>query len=289
MDASPIDSASTLRPTEAQALEAWRVLVAGERQQVERLPNRPRPADFYAPIAQSFRDDPRRTDDPALDLVLAQVKTGETWLDLGAGAGRFALPIALRARRVFAVEPSAGMVAALRESMQAESIENIDVFAERWPGPTAIPPADVGFIGHVGYDIEAIGPFLDQLERYATRLCAALLFVVSPTSDFAPLWQAVHGEERVTLPGLRELSALLYARGRRPETHLIELPPRVFKDLESLQAAARRPTWVLPDSEQDEKLKAACKALAVGVEGEVALSTETRALGLITWRPPEPR
>ena len=37
-----------------------------------------------------------------LDALLALVRSGETWLDVGAGAGRFALPIAR------ALDPSGG-------------------------------------------------------------------------------------------------------------------------------------------------------------------------------------
>jgi hypothetical protein len=217
--------------------------------------------------------------------VLSLVEPADKWLDLGAGAGRFALPIALRCRGVIAVEPSNGMVSALREALDEEGIENVEVFQERWPGPSLAPGADVGFIAHIGYDIEEIGPFLDQLERQSRRLCAALLFVVSPTSDFAPLWQPVHGEPRVTLPGLREFAALLYARGRRPETQLIDLPPRSYKDVGALHEAARRPTWVLPGGEKDAALRIACEELAVQVEGGISLSSSPRSLGIVTWRP----
>lgn len=275
----------TLRPSEAEALEAWRAIVAAERQQVERLPDRALAEDFYGPIAQRFREDPRRSDDPSLDLVLSHVLPEETWLDLGAGGGRFALPIALHARRVIAVEPSNGMVSVLREAMAEEKIKNVDIFQERWPGESAAPVADVGFISHVGYDIEDIGAFLDQLESHSSRMCAALLLVVSPTSDFAPLWPAVHGEAKVTLPGLREFTALLYARGRRPQTTLLQQPPRTYASVEALAESARRPLFVRPDSEADKRLLDACYATSTPYNGEIVLSQEHRSVGLITWSP----
>jgi len=276
----------TLRPTAEQALEAWRVIVAAERTQVETLPDMAKPEDFYAPMAERFRDDPRRTDDAALNLVLSIVEPGETWLDVGAGGGRFALPVALRAGRVIAVEPSNGMLAVLRRAMAEEGIDNVDIFQERWPGESRAPRADVAFISHVGYDIEEIGPFLDQMEQHAARLCAALLFVVSPTSDFAPLWPPVHGQEKVTLPGLREFTALLYARGRRPDTRLLRLKPRANKDVEELIESARRALFVKPGSEADVRLSEACRQLAVEVESGVSFSAAPRYVGLVTWAPP---
>jgi SAM-dependent methyltransferase len=276
---------ATLRPTEAEALEAWRTLVAHSRLQVERVPDRVAPTDAFATVSGLFRADPRRENDPEVDFVLQLVRRDETWLDLGAGAGRFALPIALRCRHVTAIDPSPGMLGALRESIAASAIENVTVLEERWPGPTEAPVADVGFIAHVGYDIADIGPFLGQLEAHSRRLCVALLFVVAPNSDFGPLWQPVHGESRVTLPGLREFTAVLYARGRQPETRLLDLPPRTYRDLDHLHEAARRRVWTQPGTEADARLRQALEATAVKVDGGVALSADRRGLALVTWRP----
>lgn len=275
----------TLRPTAAEALAAWRELVLAERAQVERLPQRPRPEDFYAPVAEAFRADPRRRDEPVLEHLLSLVEVGETWLDVGAGGGRYTLPIALRARRVYAVEPSAGMRRVLTESAAHGGIDNVEVFDERWPGPSRAPMADVAFMSHVGYDVEEIGPFLEQMEAHARRLCVAVLFEAAPISDFAPLWQAVHGERRVQLPGMREFIAVLFARGKEPELRGFRAPPRAYPDLESLQQAARRPLWVLPGSDADERLARAVREMATVVDGGYALSPRQRYLGVISWRP----
>lgn len=263
----------------------WRDLVIAEREQVERLPNRPRPEDFYAPVAESFKADPNRTDDPLLDVLRPMVRPQETWLDVGAGGGRYTLAIALLARRVLAVEPSAGMRGVMAEACREFGIENVDLFDERWPCPSRVPPADVGFISQVGYDIPEFGAFLDQLESHSRRLCVAVLFDRAPISDFAALWPDVHGEERVLLPGLREFTSLLFAKGRLPETRLLTLPPRGYPDLGSLHAAARRPLWVLEATEPDSRLAAAVQKLAVRSQNGVALSAMPRKLGVVSWEP----
>jgi SAM-dependent methyltransferase len=276
-----------LRASEADCLAAWEALVEAERRQVESLPDRPRPEDFYAPIAGRFRPDPDgNSDDPALALLLSVVSDGEDWLDLGAGGGRYTIPIARKARRVYAVEPSDGMRAVLDEAIAAAGLDNVEVYAERWPGPSMAPVADVGLISHVGYDIAAIGPFLDQLEAHSRHLCLALLFGPSPTSDFALLWTRVHGEARVTLPGLREFVSLLFSRGTPPEIRTQELPPRTYESLEALQAAVRRPLWVLEGSEKDKALAEAVADLAQPLDGGAyVLSKSPRVLGLVTWQP----
>ena len=220
-----------------------------------------------------------------LDRIRSLVRPDETWLDIGAGGGRYALPIGLLAKRVYAVEPSMGMRESLAASLREHSIDNVDIYDERWPGVSTVPRADVSFLGHVGYDIAEIGAFLDQMESSTRRLCVALLFDPSPTSDFAPLWRPVHGEERVTLPAMRELTALLFARGSFPQLSATALPPRIYESRDALHRAARRPLWVLEGSLEDERLRGAVQELAVEVDGGVALNSRPRQLGLVTWEP----
>src|SRR4029453_15728717 len=108
-----------LRPGAATAIQAWRERVSANREQAERLREGASPPDFYAAVASDFRADPRRTNEPALDVLRSLVEAGETWFDIGAGGGRYALPLALLARTVTAIEPSEGMQAVLREGMAA--------------------------------------------------------------------------------------------------------------------------------------------------------------------------
>jgi len=58
-----------LRPTAANALQAWRHRVSANREQAERVREGTPPRDFYAAVASDFLANPRRTDEPALDLL----------------------------------------------------------------------------------------------------------------------------------------------------------------------------------------------------------------------------
>jgi SAM-dependent methyltransferase len=95
-----------------------------------------------------FRADPTRTDDPVLDELLRLVRSGETWLDVGAGAGRFALPIARSTCRWLAVALDASPSMLGAEVAEDYAIEN--VARSRLAGRQAVEPAtgaDVGLIG----------------------------------------------------------------------------------------------------------------------------------------------
>jgi SAM-dependent methyltransferase len=275
--------ANPLRPNLPEVLAAWRAQVLADNQQVEALPDRPRPEDFYAPVAEQFRADPHRTDEPVLNHLRGLVDPGQTWLDLGAGGGRYTLPIALLAREVYAVEPSQGMRQVLAASMQAHGITNVQVFEERWPCDSRCPVADVGLISHVSYDIADIGPFLDQFEVHVSRMCVAVLFERAPVAEFAPLWLPVHGEQRALLPGLREFITLLLARDRMPEIRLFRSRRGAFESIDAMHRAARRPLWVREGTDQDQRLAEAVRSMAVPVEGGFALSAKPRVLGVVTW------
>lgn len=283
-DAELNEARKSLRPTAEEAASAWRTLVIAEREQVERLPNRPNPQDFYAPVAESFRAEARRRGDPVLDHLLTLVLPQETWLDVGAGGGRYTLPLALQAQRMYAVEPSSGMREVLRASADKEGIHNLEVFDERWPMPeSTVPLADIGFISQVGYDIPEFAAFLDQLETHSRRMCIAVLFERSPIAYFAPLWPRVHGEQRVLLPGLGEFMTLLFARGRRPELKGIRIPARVFDSLDALCQASRRPLWVGEGSSEDQRLSKVIEELAQPINGGFTLDGRPRYLGVVTW------
>src|SRR3954452_11736364 len=122
-----------LRPTVDSVLTSWSDRVRANREQVDRYREVPDGTDFYAPMAARFRDDPRRAGDAGLDFLRSLVQPGETWLDIGAGGGRYALPVALLAGEVIAVEPSAGMRAVLETSMAEDGIANVRIIDTTWP------------------------------------------------------------------------------------------------------------------------------------------------------------
>jgi ubiquinone/menaquinone biosynthesis C-methylase UbiE len=275
-----------LRPSEAQALEAWAARVRADRAQVERCREVDDPADFYAPVADRFRLDPRREGDEVLDALLALARPGERWLDIGAGAGRYALPLALLVGEVVAVEPSPGMREALADAMAEHGVGNIRIVGGRWPlEETEAPRADVALMAHVGYDIEAIGPFLAAMERAAGRLCVAVLSEGAMTTAATLFWQAVHGEPRVALPALPELMTLLVARGRLPEVRLRDRVPPTFESLADLLDMARRQLWVRPGSRRDGILARLVEERAVERDGRWMLDPAPTRVGLVSWLP----
>ncbi len=271
---------------------AWAARVRANAEQVDRFREVPDGTDFYAPVTGLFRADPTRTDEPALDVLLALVRPGERWLDIGAGAGRYALPIAralaTSGGQVIAVDVSASMLEALREIATEHDIDNVRTVEARWP-PTdpARFAADVALVAHVGYDIEAIGPFVAAMESVARRLCVAMLMERQPSSIADVCWPPVHGESRVSLPALPEFVELLRARGSAPSIERVERAPRRFASRAELEGFLRRQLWIDEGSASDRRFQGALDELIeLDPEGRAGLRDQRPLpIGIVTWAP----
>jgi CTP:molybdopterin cytidylyltransferase MocA/SAM-dependent methyltransferase len=278
-----------------RAIEAaWAARVRANREQVERIREIPDGADFYAPVNSLFRADPTRTDDPVLAALLALVRSGERWLDVGAGAGRFALPIARAldpsGGSVVALDTSPSMLESLREIAEDYAIENVRTIESRWP-PTdprdaAGFDADVALIAHVGYDIEAIGPFLEALEAAAQRTCVAVLMERVPASAADPFWPPVHGEERVALPALPDVVEWLEARARRPSVRRLAVDARHFASRDAIEGFVRRQLWIDPAGPKEVRFQSALDELTVDDgDGWTIRGRGPSDVGIVTWGP----
>jgi len=139
-----------------------------------------------------------------LELEILNLQGGETVLDVGAGTGRLAVPIARTAVHVTALDPSEGMLNVLRERMAAEGLTNYSCVKMRWedvvigrdiePHEIAIAAFSLGF-----YDLAAA---LEKLNAAATQ--AVHLFWHAGEwrgPEEMALYRAVFGEEAIMRKG----------------------------------------------------------------------------------------
>ncbi|MCZ7576190.1 MAG: class I SAM-dependent methyltransferase [Dehalococcoidia bacterium] len=271
-----------LDPTQIQ--EAWALQVRRNREQADQFRDVPERPDFYAPVAGGFKSDPRRTDEPALDTLRSLVIPGESWLDIGAGGGRYALPLALAGARVTALDPSSAMLSVLREAAAEYSVSGVETVQQRWPAD-GVPVADVAFIAHVSYDIEELGPFLDAMEAHARRLCVAVLLARAPSAAAEPFWPPVHGVVRNPLPALTEFLTLLLARGKIFSVWLGERAAVAYPSPEAALGFLRQQLFIEPGGEKDARLVAAMDRAPRTADGRLMLTTEPTPLGVVTWKP----
>ncbi len=257
-------------------------MVDADAEQVARV-REPEPAgDFYSHIAPRFRPGAR----PSLELppLLAHAEPGDTWLDIGAGGGRFALPLSEHVARVIAVEPSEAMRNVLRDAIRAGARPNIEVRDLYWPSLAWADDVDVSFAAHSIYDIREIAPFLDAMERHSRRTCIAILADQPRGAHLAPVFEAVHGEPFAPLPGLREFVALLSARNRRFEVATVSGEPAEVTSLDEAATLVRRLLWLAPDSPKDQQARALIDQWW-SVPGGVRLPQARGFFGIVAWEP----
>jgi hypothetical protein len=271
-----------LRPSVDDALRAWAARVHANREQVDRF-REATEADFYAPIASFFRSDPHRRDEPTLEALRSLVLPNDSVIDIGAGGGRYALPLALVTREVIALEPSEGMRRVLQEGMAEYGIHNIRVMDGRWPGIASELTGDVALMSHIGYDIEDIGPFLDAMEASASRARIAVLLSQPPPREADRFWPEIHGVERAALPSLPEFLTLLVARGRLFEVRLLERSPQMYEHPDQALAWLRQQLWTSPGSEKDITLQRLAHERLQQRDGRYALSWEPVRVGLVVF------
>jgi|FaiFalFF_MnMetaG_3_1042247.scaffolds.fasta_scaffold00217_13 SAM-dependent methyltransferase len=276
----------TARERIGPALRRWRRQVEAHHAQSRRAQGE-EPDDFWRPFVSFFRQDPHRADDPALAALVRRVRPEDTVLDVGGGAGRFALPLALRCRGVTVVEPSPSMVAALEEGMREAGIGNITVVRSRWE-EASVPTHSVVLCSHVLYGIEEVDAFVRKLVAHTGRLLLILMFMEAPIAVFSRAWRLVRRERRIDLPGLRLLLPVLWEMGIYPDLEMVqEAPPRAFPDREAAVEELRRRLYIRPGSPEEVRLQRLLPRLLEEAPGGFRLKgVGTRWEGLLIW-PPE--
>jgi SAM-dependent methyltransferase len=170
-----------------------------------------------------LKADPRRPLDLNLQALADLIEPSDAIVDVGGGAGRMSLALALRCRSVTNVDPSASMGAAFLANAKAAGIANVRLVHGDWLAADA-PQGTVALVNHVTYFTRDIVPFIEKLERAASRRVILTVNVPPPPSWNRVLFQLVHGEAEEVVPGHAELMNVLWEMGRLPD--LKTLPPQ---------------------------------------------------------------
>lgn len=204
-------------------LANWQQVVEERRRRVDALGEENRAGgDFWDRRADQFRKMSEQHD-PRHDLLVATLTealgTDGALLDVGAGAGRYALPIAQRGFAVTAVEPSAGMRRNLEERVQQAGVSNVQIVASTWEA-ASVAPHDVVLASHILYPIADVVPFIRKLVAHARRAWFLTIRVEPMGAELAPLWQEIWRTPYPIEPTFLDLYNLLFTIGLHPNVRL---------------------------------------------------------------------
>jgi SAM-dependent methyltransferase len=177
------------------------------------------------------------TPDPLLEHILGLVTPDLTVLDVGAGIGRWSLPIAGKARHVTAVEPLWGMRQVLAERAAARGIVNLEVVSAPWL-TVEVPPHDIVIAAHATYTTPDLLGFVRKMETCARRTCYLVLRLPAHDGVIGELGQQIHGLWHDS-PNFIVGYNLLLSAGLYPSVLVERSPVRHWVD-SSLEAAVVR-------------------------------------------------
>ena len=240
--------------------------------------------DFWEGVAEQFRDDPFRRGDPLLDKLEQEFLDCRTLVDIGGGAGRLALPLALSRKKVTVADSSKSMLEELRKRCDEANIQNDEPVFTLWE-EAVVQVHEGALCSHVTYGIEDIEKFLINANRYASKHVVIVAFMKSPQAHLGIMWEAVHGEKRVHLPGVPELMDVLWQMGLTPELSVLDhLGPHVYKSDEDALHDLRKRLYVNQGTEKDEKLITALQTnLKSTKEGLELANSDGRISCIMSW------
>lgn len=205
-------------------------------------------------------------------------------LDVGAGGGRFALPLAERVGQLTAVEPSEGMRTVLAEAMTERGL-NVDLVPLRWPDAVDnVPTADLVICANVAYDVAELAPFVAALDRVARRRVAFFMTLSHPVGHIAQLWRQFRGWQVPTGPHYLDAAAVVYDLGIRPNITLVPVEPTmIFTDWDTAVAGYRNRLGLLPNAERDAALRTALAEMIDERDGRLVVRPRESQSAIIWW------
>jgi SAM-dependent methyltransferase len=170
--------------------------------------------------AARFRADPRRELSADAATIAAFVQPGDVFMDVGGGAGRYSLPIALRCKESICVDPSPGMGREFTASAAEAGITNARFVESDWVEAPDDVIGDVTLVAHVTYFVPRIRPFVEKLVAQTRRRVIFAIGSVPPPNQGADLYDMVEGEPLARVPDQRVLLPVLWDLGILPEVRI---------------------------------------------------------------------
>ena len=271
-----------IQTTEDELAADWRSLYEERTAQQARL--RARESDFWGGRAETFA---RRIDSPdaTLGVVMGKLRPDDTVLDVGAGAGRYAIPVAGHVKELVALEPSKGMGDALLREAQGRGVPNVRLIQGDWLSTDA-PRADVVLCAHVLYFTPDVTPFIRKLDEHAKRECIVVIRVDQGGAGLMPLYEQVRGEPQAPEPAFINLYNLLYRLGIAANVRIVE-GRHSSSEFESLdQAEASVSQTMAPETDQARaKIRPYLEAnLVPGPDGLLVIKDSPRRVAVVSWR-----
>lgn len=149
-------------------------------------------------------------------------------LDIGAGPGTLAIPLAEKVRSVTAVEPSKGMIEVLEENMAEYGRDNINIIRKRWEDIDVENdlegPYDI-IIASFSLGMPDIRKAIEDMLAVSSGHIYLYWFAGDTSWDMQSreIWPKLHGNDYHTTPKCNILYNVLYQMGIYPNMETFTL------------------------------------------------------------------
>ena len=193
--------------------ERWRQIVADRAT----LAHGHAGSGYWDRRASSFARSPHARSDEFLQVLDPYLSPRKTLIDVGAGTGRHATPLAERLEWVTAVEPSDGM----RSHIPPR--DNMTVVASTWED-AEVAPADLVICSHVMYGVAEPVPFVEKMERSARERVFVMMRETDLPHPAAEIRRRLAGAAGPRLPRFSGLFMLLLSIGVAADVRFLRYP-----------------------------------------------------------------
>ncbi|MCP4115799.1 MAG: class I SAM-dependent methyltransferase [Desulfobacteraceae bacterium] len=159
-------------------------------------------------------------------------------LDVGAGPGTLAYPLARRVSRITAVEPAGAMADILLENVKGDGLGNVDHVGKKWedvdPEKDLAPPYDI-VVASFSLGMADIREAVKKMVQVSSKYIYLFWFAGPPSweRDFKALAQGLDGSDYPGQPKSEILFNVLYQMGIYPNVEVF--PARMNHRYPSLE------------------------------------------------------
>jgi ubiquinone/menaquinone biosynthesis C-methylase UbiE len=213
-------------------------------------------------------------------------------LDIGAGPGTLAIPLAPLVREVTAVEPGEGMVKILKKHMQEKGIHNISCIRKRWEDIDPDKDLDGQYdvvIASLSLTMNDIRAALETMDTVSSCYVYLFWFVDSPFWErmYLDLWEPLHGSTYYPGPKADCVFNVLYQMGIYPNVEMLPLQKEYrFATLDEMLAFFKG-RFNIKTPEQEQVLADYLTPL-IRQEGNAVVISGDSTFAQIWWKKKEP-
>jgi len=140
---------------------------------------------------KNYTHQSRQRPDSLLDFVLNSIDSSVTVLDIGAGDGRWTIPLAKVAKTVTAVDPAGDMLKGLRENITTAQA-NIQIIQSSWEEAN-VEAHDIVVCAHAMYTSPDLAAFVHKMEQHARKACYMIIRLPPVDGVIGELSNAIYG------------------------------------------------------------------------------------------------